>query len=179
MPYDDLRGEAVTSTSRERAEEELITVGEYRTAMEAEWARAVLASAGLCAMLPDQAMGTILDASGPLRLQVPESKAEEARAILSEMELERGLYLEARERGEVEEADDGAPQEPLEDGSAVDPRDLCPSSPGLTCPACSSEEVGPSFPPKYAVESAAGAFLKRLFGKGWFRCSSCGHTWER
>jgi hypothetical protein len=169
----------VTNDSGDRVEEGLVTVGEYRTAMEAEWARAVLASAGLCAMLPDQAMGTILDASGPLRLQVSESKAEEAKAILSEMELERGLYLEARERGEVEEADDGSPQEPIEDGSAIDPHDLCPSSPALTCPACAGEEVGPCPAPKYAVESAAGAFLRRLFGKGWFRCSACGHTWER
>jgi hypothetical protein len=168
----------VTDDPRKRIDEELITVGEYRTAMEAEWARSVLASAGLCAMLPDQAMGTILDATGPLRLQVPESKADEAKAILSEMELERGLFLEARERGEMEEADDD-PQEPLEDGSAIDPHDLCPSSPALTCPACGVEEVGPCPPPEHAVESAASAFLRRLFGKGWFRCSACGHTWER
>jgi hypothetical protein len=154
----------------------LVTVGEYFTPIEAEWARSVLASAGLCSMMPDQMMGFMLEgATGPIRLQVPSAKAEEARAILAEMEFERGLYLEAREHGEADEADEMLE---AEDVPAVDPHDLCPKPPSPACPTCGSSDVAPCAPPAYAADGPVTAFLKRLVGRGWMRCEGCGATWE-
>ncbi len=158
---------------------DLVVVGEYVMPLEAEWARSVLASAGICCLIPDTAMSYIYPFTGLVRVQVPASREAEARALLDEMDFERGLFLEAKARGEVEEAEPGPPPEPSDDGTAIDPHELCPTPPALLCPSCGSGEADPCPAPAYSTDSAAGAFLKRILGHGWMRCGACGHVWER
>lgn len=170
----------MSERTQDRDEDRLVTVGEYFTPIEAEWARSVLASAGLCSMLPDQVMGFMLEGTtGAIRIQVPASREEEARALLDEMEFERGLFLEAHARGEADAPEPGPPEEPSDDGTAIDPHELCPAPPDLLCPSCAGREVDPCPAPAFSTDSAAGAFFKRILGRGWVKCGSCGHVWEK
>lgn len=134
----------MSERTRDRDEDRLVTVGEYFTPIEAEWARSVLASAGLCSMLPDQVMGFMLEGTtGAIRLQVPASREEEARALLNEMDFERGLFLEAHARGEADASEPGPPQEPSDDGTAIDPHEPLPHPPRYPLPLLCRPGGGP------------------------------------
>lgn len=49
----------------------------------------------------------------------------------------------------------------------------------LLCPACARQEAEPTEAPAYAAESALGGFFKHFIGRGWYRCTACGHVWEQ
>jgi hypothetical protein len=149
----------------------LVTIRTYLTLMEVEWARSVLASAGLCCFVPDAVGGT---------LQVPASVAEEAERVLAGQELERGLVSETAHGGEAaaREAEPDSKEEEPAAVEAVEPHDLCPAPPALLCPACGSQAVEDTPPPKYAAESALSGAFSRFLGRGWHRCADCGHQWK-
>ena len=166
------------TTEERRGSSDVVTVGEYPTALEAEWARSVLASAGICCQLPEASMATILPFAGLIRVQVPAERAEEASALLEAMDFERGLFLKASAEGGAEEPGGEVPAD-FAEVEALDPHDLCPSPAALPCPRCGSEETEPSPAPPYAGENALASFFKRLTGRGWMRCADCGHLFER
>ena len=163
---------------RQGSSDDLVTVGEYPTALEAEWARSVLASAGICCQIPDHSMATILPFAGLIRVQVPAEKAEEATALLESMDFERGLFLRASAESGAEEPAGEIPPD-FAEAEALDPHDLCPAPAGRPCPKCGSEETEPAPAPPYAGETALASFFKRLAGRGWMRCAACGHLFER
>ena len=158
----------------------LVTIRTYMTVLEVEWARSVLASAGLCCFVPDAVGGTLFPMPGGIRLQVPASAAEEAERVLAGQELERGLVSGAPHGGEpaAPEAEPGPTDEEPEAVEAVEPHDLCPAPPSLLCPACGSQAVEDTPPPKYAAESALSGAFSRFLGRGWHRCADCGHEWK-
>jgi hypothetical protein len=166
------------TTEEHRGFSNLVTVGEYPTALEAQWARAVLASAGICCQIPDDSMATILPFTGLIRAQVPAEKADEASALLESMDFERGLFLDASFGRDGEGGCEEVPSDfsPVE---ALDPHDLCPSPEAVPCPQCGSEETEPSPAPDYAAQSALASFFQRLAGRGWMRCAACGRLFER
>ncbi|MGC8723349.1 MAG: hypothetical protein ACP5VF_05705 [Acidobacteriota bacterium] len=164
---------------RNAEDQGLVTIRTYMTVLEVEWARSVLASAGLCCFVPDAVGGTLFPMPGGIRLQVPASAAEESERVLAGQELERGLGSETPHGGEAAaETEPGSPDEEPETVEAVEPHDLCPSPPFLFCPACGSLAVRETPPPKYAAESALSGALSRFLGRGWHRCADCGHEWK-
>lgn len=168
-----------------RPDEELVILREYASPMEAEWARTLLASAGICCLIPDSNFNYLVTPVVPIRVQVPASKKDEAEAILQEQELHLHLLNQGEHPPQAGENEEGqGPSEALPEFEAevagvVDPHDLCPVPPPILCPACGADEADPSPPPDYAAVSALGDLLNRLSGHGWFRCGSCGAVWER
>ncbi len=159
----------------------LVTIREYFVPMEAEWAQNVLAQAGICCLVPDGNLNLSVPGT-PVRLQVPAAAAEEAEAVLAEMEMHRKPLDEG---GAPEDGAGPEPQEDDEDAepdavSAIDPHDLCPLPPSasLCCPACQSEAVNASEPPPGVRTSLFEHLVSAATGKGWLRCAACGHTWE-
>ena len=160
----------------------LVTIREYFVPMEAEWARNVLAQAGICCLVPDGNLNLSVPGT-PVRLQVPAAAAEEAEAVLTEMEMHRRpLDEEGVQEDEAAEFEPGARDDEAEPDavSAIDPHDLCPLPPSasLRCPACQSEAVEASEPPAGVKETFFEHLLSAATGKGWLRCAACGHTWE-
>lgn len=159
----------------------LVTIREYFVPMEAEWAQNVLAQAGICCLVPDGNLNLSVPGT-PVRLQVPAAAAEEAEAVLAEMEMHRRPLGDG---GDQEEGAGPALQAGDEDAepdavSAIDPHDLCPLPPSasLCCPACQSEAVEASEPPPGVKASLFEHLVSAATGKGWLRCAACGHTWE-
>ncbi len=160
----------------------LVTIRTYLSPVEAEWAQAILASAGVCSFIPDRNVNFGFNFIGGVRLQVPASKSDEAEEILSQSEFEQHNLLsehsveDSSGVGEDEQIDETASDLPVD---AVDPEDVCQMGrePEL-CPACGSDEVGATVPPDYVVESQLKTLLRHFRGHGWLKCNACGHTWD-
>ena len=61
----------------------MIEVGRFATRTDAEFARALLAAAGIpCVLSPDMAPGALIDLSGGARLLVAEADADDAAAVI-------------------------------------------------------------------------------------------------
>lgn len=164
----------------------LVTIREYLYPIQAEWARNVLASAGIPCVLPDHHADYLASLVKGVRVQVDEGNAEEAEGILKECEFEMGGG-QVREPGTLPEGEEDLPEgaEPSEsfepppgEPEVADLGDLAAGLPPQACPSCGEAKTRPAPPPDYAAESLLGAFLKRLAGRGWFRCTGCGHVWE-
>ncbi len=160
----------------------LITIRTYLSPVEAEWAQAVLTSAGVCSFIPDRNVNFGFNFIGGVRLQVPASKSDEAEEILSQTEFEQHNLLSERAEddlsadGEDTLADENESDLPVD---AVDPEDVCLMDRELErCPACGSDEVGATVPPDYVVESQLKTLLRHFRGHGWLKCNACGHTWD-
>lgn len=155
-------------------EEGFVTIREYLVPLEAEWARNVLAQAGICCLVPEGNLNLSIPGT-PVRLQVLGPVADEAEAVLTEMELHR------KPIGESDQTDDeggeGEPEGPQE-VEAMDPHDLCPVPQVPPCPMCGTADTEATPPPEYAGENRLTDAIKRLAGHGWQRCRACGHTWE-
>ena len=159
-------------------DEGFVTIREYLVPLEAEWARNVLAQAGICCFVPEGNLNLSIPGT-PVRLQVPAPVADEAEAVLEEMELHRRPLSEGDDlhgTAPGEEGDDGS-EEPSE-VEALDPHDLCPIALAPPCPACGAAETASAPPPDYAGENRMTDAIKRFAGHGWYRCASCGHVWE-
>jgi hypothetical protein len=164
--------------------DELVTIREYTNPWEAEWARDVLASAGICCLLPDASLNYLYNFIGAVRVQVASSVAQEAENILAEQEFSRRLTLGGKAGQELESQD---PTEPVSTEltektespvDAIDPRDACPMREPRGCPNCGGEEIESVSAPAHEGQSALAGVVKRFFGHGWKRCSACGHQWE-
>ncbi len=155
-----------------------VTIREYLVPLEAEWARNVLAQAGICCLVPEGNLNLSIPGT-PVRLQVPASVEDEAEAVLTEMELHRKPLSESDHLDGTtpEEQSEEEPEEPSE-VEALDPHDLCPLAPVPPCPACGAGATAATPPPEYAGENRVTDTIKRLAGHGWFRCGACGHVWE-
>ena len=162
--------------------EDLVTIREYLYPIQAEWARNVLASAGIACALPDRHADYLASLTKGVRVQVEKDSAAEAESILKECEFEMGAgqtRSHAEYAGEDELPQDAEPTEPS--GGTSEMAHLGDLASGLlpqSCPRCGESKARPAPPPDYAAESLLGAFLKRLAGRGWYRCPSCGHVWE-
>lgn len=154
----------------------LVTIREYTVPLEAEWAQNVLAAAGICCLLPDRNVNYLYTPVTPVRVQVPAAVAEEAESVLAEMEMQRALG----ETPESAEAAEGpaADEEPAS-VEAIDPHDLCPVPEArLVCPACGSKEIEASDPPSGVQASMFESLVSAALGRGWVRCTACGHSFE-
>ncbi len=164
--------------------DELVTIRDYSNPWEAEWARDVLASAGICCLLPDSSVNYLYNFIGPVRVQVASSVADEAERILSEQEFSRRPILQERasmkdEPCAEEEAPPGeAPEDAEAAVDAIDPSEACPMREPAGCPNCGGAAIVSARAPAFAGESALAGAVKRLFGGGWKRCTACGHEWE-
>ena len=176
----------VDSSGRTEEESSLITIREYLYPIQAEWARNVLASVGIPCVLPDHHADYLASLVKGVRVQVPEESAEEAEAILKECEYEMGAGQghdpAEPDGGEEDSPEDAEPTEAFEPPpGAPDVADLSELSESLipkACPKCGEFKARPAPPPDYAGESLLSAFLKRIAGRGWYRCTECEHTWE-
>ncbi len=164
--------------------DELVTIREYSNPWEAEWARDVLASAGICCLLPDASLNYLYNFIGAVRVQVSSSVAEEAEKILSEQEFSRRPLLQGKAAldGEPGAETDVSPSESSEEAEAsvdaIDPAEACPMREPAGCPNCGSAAVVSAPAPAHAGESVLASAVKRIFGGGWKRCTACGHQWE-
>jgi hypothetical protein len=159
--------------------EGLVTIREYTVPLEAEWAQNVLAAAGICCLLPDRNVNYLYTPVTPVRVQVPAAVAEEAEAVLSEMEMHRHSLGEAEVPGSAEAAEGPSAEEEPAAVEAIDPHDLCPvPEPRLACPACGSREVEAAPHPAGVTPSLFESLVAAALGKGWVRCVACGHHWE-
>jgi len=155
-------------------DEGLVTIREYSVPMEADWAQNILAAAGICCLIPDRNANSLVPFPSPVRVQVPASRAADAEEILVAMEMHRKPMSEA---GPSEDGEESL-EEP-EEVAAIDPHDLCPV-PGHPphCPACGGEEVEETAAPAGVQESLFERLVSTATGRGWLRCSACGHSWE-
>jgi len=142
--------------------DELVTLRQYTNPWEAEWARGVLASAGICCLIPDASVSYLYNFIGPVRVQVPSSSADDAEKVLADQEFSRKLLAPEREYGAE------AAGEPGEGEGSCEP-----------CPACGSETVGLEPAPPPGGESPSERLLRALTGPDAWVCSSCGHRWDR
>jgi hypothetical protein len=164
----------------------LVTIREYLYPIQAEWAHNVLASVGIACTLPDSHADYLASLVKGVRVQVAQENAGEAESVLGECEFEMGAgqtrehLAEYAAEGEI--PDDAEPTEQFEpQEGAPDVADLGDLAAGLapkSCPQCAQGKARPTPPPEYAAESLLSAFLKRLAGRGWYRCPACGHIWE-
>lgn len=164
----------------------LVTIREYLYPIQAEWARNVLASAGIASVLPDTHADYLASLVKGVRVQVDQANAGEAESVLRECEFEMGAGQVREPEGDAvggaELSDDAEPTEAFEPSvQAPEVDDLNELSRGpapKSCPECAAGPARPTPPPDFAAESLLGAFLKRLAGRGWYRCPACGHVWE-
>ncbi len=144
----------------------LITIRTFLSPVEAEWAQAVLTSAGVCSFIPDRNINFGFNFIGGVRLQIPASKADEAEEILSESEFEQHNLLSEQSPQDASGAAEGDQTDEMESDlpvDAVDSEDVCPMGRELErCPACGSDEVGATVPPEYAVESRLRTFFRHF-----------------
>jgi rubrerythrin len=106
---------------------ELVTVATFETDIEAEAAKSLLVDVGLSAIVADaelETLGPLLGAAAHIRVQVPAEQAEQAAAVMAEIEAHR-------EAEGAEAEDDTAPEvtKCLECGATI-PDDQ------TRCPAC-------------------------------------------
>ena len=106
---------------------ELVTVATFETDIEAEAVKALLVDVGLSAIVADaelEALGPLLGPAAHIRVQVPAEQAEQAAAVIAEIEAQREVEGEELE-------DDVLPEvtKCLECGAPI-PDDQ------TTCPAC-------------------------------------------
>ena len=163
--------------------DELVTIRKYTNPWEAEWARDVLASAGICCLLPDSSLNYLYNFIGAVRVQVSSSVADEAEKILSEQEFSRRPLLQRKGgvtdmSSEAEASPTESPEEADASVDAIDPGEACPMREPEGCPNCGGTAVVSTHAPAFAGESALAGAVKRLFGGGWKRCTACGHEWE-
>ena len=164
----------------------LVTIREYLYPIQAEWAYNILASVGIACVLPDSHADYLASLVKGVRVQVAQENVGEAESVLRECEFEMGAgqtrdhLAEYAREGEI--PDDAEPTEQFEPQEGVpDVADLGDLAMGLipkSCPQCGEGKARPTPPPEYAAESLLSAFLKRLAGRGWYRCPACGHIWE-
>lgn len=164
----------------------LVTIREYLYPIQAEWARNVLASVGITCVLPDTHADYLASLVKGVRVQVAEENAGEAESVLRECEFEMGAGQtrepEAGAEGEGDLPEDAEPtaafEPPAEVPEVSDLGELSDGPASRACPRCGEPRARPTPPPDYAAESLLGAFLKRLAGRGWYRCTACGKVWE-
>jgi len=182
----------------------LVTVGKYDTPAEAQWARNVLASAGICALLPESEMGRIFSVlhravydpkHGGIRLQVKAEHEEAAREILAKTPYERMGYEECeRRRAEARRCGECG----SEDLAAVPRAESVSGGFELRCVECGvrhpvddatyHDDAFPLLPsscPKcgshrlHQTEPPAEALNRGDWqDRQWLRCDDCTHEWE-
>jgi hypothetical protein len=159
--------------------EGLVTIRQYTVPLEAEWAQNVLAAAGICCLLPDRNVNYLYTPVTPVRVQVPASVAEEAEAVLTEMEMHRRGVGEVEAPESAAAAEGPSVEEQPDAVEAIDPHDLCPVPESrLVCPACGSREAEAAPPPAGVEPTVFESLVAAALGRGWVRCVACGHQWE-
>ncbi len=184
--------------------ESIVTIEAFETLAEAQWARNILASSGICSLLPDEETNRLYNffqgpVLGGVRLQVRSGDADSARAILKEVPYETvhpahrtPYYARLRCPSCGSEALAAVPEnETLKSPYELRCQDcdrrfdvseeayLSEDYPILPtrCPSCGTHDIHITEPPPGALSDSELDLDPGALQRQWLRCDGCAHEW--